>query len=561
MDANADLGYLERGARATNPLSESHASYNQGGYPIPDDTPNANRMQLKLQIPTQGSLYSPRGYGTDGAYAFPDSQQVCAPKLGLSGSLVTGSGYASYTQGGYGASQSGFMEYGRGAMEGREGQVDDSDPVQYHDDCGMPIRPQGYEPAAYYCLCRDGTADACSREADTDISKLSGASKSGADAESELDDSAGNDETGSNEESAVAVETEVDNASSIKDTVLPKIGEFKGRFASTEEAEYFIQKVRHQVEVDMDDFGAVKDELQSWANKIFDAMRTMPADARDKNVNMFNTISKKGFKAPYFEARAYDVVARVIDLHETGSELLAKFQLKNSTIEQCKASERLNRLIHVCLYNKGVVKDILDGWKVSAIVAEPSARMKCANDTVQNNKRKKEVTAKLKADNARMKAELARGSGRSASVGQGGSKGKPVGKKVAKRGKKLVAEQTSDSDGSDDEQVQAEIGNETSQSAESNSELSAEDEIVDKKSTIPQGTKSASKKVASVPQRRTTRGSLGKNSTKVSDTDGTLGPAASPGGGKRKRVASGKNVQFDGGDPPSEGRKLRPRHQ
>lgn len=178
--------------------------------------------------------------------------------------------------------------------------------------------------------------------------------------------------------------------------LIPGLDQFDGKFASLEEAHKLIFETRHKVDVENDDVEDVERETAGWARKVINAMKTLPNASTNPAATFFDTICGKGYDPNYIMARAWDIVGRVIDLHKSGSEL-QPVQLKRRKIEQCKASERLCKLEDVLFNNKNVVKDVLDGWKIDAVVAEPLASKKASKATFLNNQRKKKQVEEMKA--------------------------------------------------------------------------------------------------------------------------------------------------------------------
>ena len=189
-------------------------------------------------------------------------------------------------------------------------------------------------------------------------------------------------------------------------TSLVGIGRFGQAFTDVKKAREFMAQIRHRVNVKEDDVEEVKRNQMDWIRRIYEAMRTLPNNASSGERRVFKVIQDKEIKQKFFEACAYDLVGRAIDIHEKGSQLVADFQLKGKDIAQMKASQRLDTLIDALYNNKNMVKDALHGWKASLIVAQPGSRLNCAKASMRNNTRKKANMDELKAENARLKNAL-----------------------------------------------------------------------------------------------------------------------------------------------------------
>lgn len=186
-------------------------------------------------------------------------------------------------------------------------------------------------------------------------------------------------------------------------TMLSAVEDYMYAFETRKQAREYMRKPRHFVKLREvgDDWKDVEKDQMRWANKVFDAIVTLPLDASESAQDMFQTIQAKGFKPEYIEASAWRIVGRTIRIHKHGSELQKKVQIQGKTIDQCKASVRLETIIEVLLYHKNIAKDVLDGWKWKAVVDQPSRRLKLSQGSraSNHNKYKKLEEMKTKAVN------------------------------------------------------------------------------------------------------------------------------------------------------------------
>lgn len=226
--------------------------------------------------------------------------------------------------------------------------------------------------------------------------------------------------------------------------VLEGTDHFAKKFAGVNSAKAYMSRSRHRIKVQDDDVDEVEKHQEHHTIRIYEAMRTLPNNSAESYDRTFKTIQRNGFKnQKYLEACAGKIVSSVIDLHRNGTHLHSGLQLEGNEVEQIKASERIEKLVDMLYVRKTIVKDIIDGWKFDAIVAQPSVRLQNAIDTLKNNEKKKKNLDSMKerlrkgedGDTATPRATTTKPKSKGGNkVGRGGNKAAGDTKKGAKKG-------------------------------------------------------------------------------------------------------------------------------
>ncbi|KAF2239883.1 hypothetical protein EV356DRAFT_3179 [Viridothelium virens] len=174
-------------------------------------------------------------------------------------------------------------------------------------------------------------------------------------------------------------------------TRLDRMHSFMGFHKDSDAAYDYMSKIRRNYEVaGYDDWQRVEADPIPFVRGIYEAMSTLKPEADSSQVSYWSTMTRKGHEQQMIEARAWDIVQTAINQHKHGITNFPELEIhKRDPLDNSMCcSERLGRIQDILYGDKLVCKDVVDGNKVTYLVATPNAWINRKNDNRRLNKDK-----------------------------------------------------------------------------------------------------------------------------------------------------------------------------
>ncbi|KAI9667789.1 MAG: hypothetical protein M1821_000608 [Bathelium mastoideum] len=174
-------------------------------------------------------------------------------------------------------------------------------------------------------------------------------------------------------------------------TRLDKMQPYVGFHRDAGAAFRYMCQTRRNYDVDgHDDWQSVELNPGSFVRDIYEAMSTIVPNPDSAQLSYWNTMTRKGHEQAMLEGRAWDIVHTAITQHKYGISNFPELEInkRDPTDMAMRCSERLYRIKEILYFDKLVCKDVVDGNKISYLVATPNAWITRKNDNRRLNKDK-----------------------------------------------------------------------------------------------------------------------------------------------------------------------------
>ncbi|KAL9088455.1 MAG: hypothetical protein Q9165_006179 [Trypethelium subeluteriae] len=187
------------------------------------------------------------------------------------------------------------------------------------------------------------------------------------------------------------VSTRSDGDTILQGTRLDRMQSFRGFHKDIDAAYNYMSQVRRKYDVTgQDDWQRVEADPIPFVSGIYEAMSTLKPEADSSQISYWSTMTRKGHEQEMIEARAWDIVQTAITQHKHGIANFLELEIhKRDPLDNSMCcSERLERIQEILYGDKLVCKDVVDGNKVTYLVATPNAWINRKNDNRRLNKDK-----------------------------------------------------------------------------------------------------------------------------------------------------------------------------